>query len=148
MWDVASVKALFARELPPAKAFGTARTVVLSPAEGDWLARYKLFIEDGETVVADPHKAWGPQTNDLVSQLRKRKVGKLVLAGMLANPCVESHPRDRVEQGFEVAVVKDATAAPGIPSWAIATRRRSSTSVSWRTRFSRHTTRARRSPKV
>jgi nicotinamidase-related amidase len=34
---------------------------------------------------------------------------------MLANLCVESHLRELREQGFEVAVVKDATAAPRHP---------------------------------
>jgi nicotinamidase-related amidase len=81
----------------------------------DWLDRYKPFIEDGKTVVVSPHKVWGPQTNDLVLQLRKRGVGKVILCGMLANLCVESHLRELVEQGFEVAVVKDATAAPRHP---------------------------------
>lgn len=82
----------------------------------DWLDRYKPFIEDGQTVVVGPHKMWGPQTNDLVFQLRKRRVNKVVLAGMLANLCVESHLRELLEQGFEVAVVKDATAAPRHPT--------------------------------
>jgi nicotinamidase-related amidase len=81
----------------------------------DWLERYKPFIEDGKTVVVSPHKVWGPQTNDLVLQLRKRRVNKIILAGMLANLCVESHLRELLEQGFEVAVVKDATAAPRHP---------------------------------
>jgi len=81
----------------------------------DWLDRYKPFIEDGETIVVSPHKVWGPQTNDLVLQLRKRHINKIVLAGMLANLCVESHLRELIEQGFEVAVVKDATAAPRHP---------------------------------
>ena len=81
----------------------------------DWLDRYKPFIEDGKTIVASPHKAYGPQTNDLVLQLRKRKISKIILAGMLANICVESHLRDLIEQGFEVLVVKDATAAPRHP---------------------------------
>ena len=85
-------------------------------AGADWLARYKPYIEDGETVVASPHKAWGPQTSDLVFQLRKRKVDRVVLCGMLANLCVESHLRELIEQGFEVAVVKDATAAPRHPT--------------------------------
>lgn len=58
---------------------------------------------------------WGPQTNDLVLQLRKRRVNQVILAGMLANLCVESHLRELLEQGFEVAVVKDATAAPRHP---------------------------------
>lgn len=81
----------------------------------DWLEHYKEFIEDGKTVVVSPHKVWGPQTNDLVLQLRKRGVGKVILCGMLANLCVESHLRELLEQGFEVAVVKDATAGPRHP---------------------------------
>jgi nicotinamidase-related amidase len=86
------------------------------PGSGaDWLGRFKPFIEDGETVVVSPHKMWGPQTNDLVLQLRKRGISKVILAGMLANLCVESHLRELLEQGFEVAVVKDATAAPRHP---------------------------------
>lgn len=81
----------------------------------DWLDRYKPYIDDGKTVVVSPHKVWGPQTNDLVLQLRKRRVDRIILAGMLANLCVESHLRELIEQGFEVAVVKDATAGPRHP---------------------------------
>ena len=83
----------------------------------DWLDRFKPYIEDGKTVVVSPHKIWGPQTNDLVLQLRKRRIGKVILGGMLANICVESHLRDLLEQGFEIAVVKDATAGPRHPVW-------------------------------
>ena len=82
----------------------------------DWLERFKPYIEDGETIVVSPHKVWGPQTNDLVLQLRKLRINKIILAGMLANLCVESHLRELLEQGFEVAVVKDATAAPRHPT--------------------------------
>jgi nicotinamidase-related amidase len=81
----------------------------------DWLDRYKPFIEDGKTVVASPHKVYGPQSNDLVLQLRKRNINKVILLGMLANLCVECHLRELLEQGFEVLVVKDATAAPRHP---------------------------------
>lgn len=77
----------------------------------DWLAQYKPYIEDGKTVVTSPHKVYGPETNDLVLQLRKRGIDKVILAGMSANLCTESHMRELLEQGFEVAVVKDATAA-------------------------------------
>jgi nicotinamidase-related amidase len=83
----------------------------------DWLDRFKPYIEDGATVVVSPHKVFGPQTNDLVLQLRKRGISKIILGGMLANMCVESHLRDLVEQGFEVAVVKDAVAGPRHPEW-------------------------------
>lgn len=77
----------------------------------DWLARYKPYIHDGRTTVTSPHKVYGPETNDLVLQLRKRGIDKVVLAGMSSNLCTESHLRELLEQGFEVAVVSDATAA-------------------------------------
>ena len=77
----------------------------------DWLAPYKRYIEDGKTVVTSPHKVYGPDTNDLVLQLRKRGIDRVILAGMSANLCTESHMRELLEQGFEVAVISDATAA-------------------------------------
>ena len=83
----------------------------------DWLERFKPYIEDGKTIVVSPHRVWGPETNDLVIQLRKRRISKIILGGMLANMCVESHLRELIEQGFEVAVVKDATAGPKHPEW-------------------------------
>jgi nicotinamidase-related amidase len=83
----------------------------------DWLDRFKPYIEDGKTIVCSPHKVWGPQTNDLVLQLRKRAIRKVILGGMLANICVESHLRELLEQGFEIAMVKDATAGPRHPTW-------------------------------
>ncbi len=81
----------------------------------DWLEQYKSYIQDGATVVTSPHKVYGPETNDLVLQLRKRKIDKVILAGMSANLCTEAHMRELLEQGFEVAVVKDATAAAIVP---------------------------------
>jgi nicotinamidase-related amidase len=36
---------------------------------------------------------------------------------MLANMCVESRLRQLMEQGFEVAVAKDAAVAPKHPEW-------------------------------
>ncbi len=77
----------------------------------DWLEQYKVYIEDGETVVSSPHKIYGPETNDLILQLRKRGIDRIILGGMSANLCTESHMRELVERGFEVAVVRDATAA-------------------------------------
>jgi nicotinamidase-related amidase len=81
----------------------------------DFLPDYQHHIHDGQTVIASPHKIVGPESNDLVLQLRKRGVNQVILAGMAANLCVEGHMRELVEQGFEVAVVKDATAGPRLP---------------------------------
>jgi nicotinamidase-related amidase len=81
----------------------------------DWLEQYKPYLEDGKTIVSSPHKVYGPESNDLALQLRKRGITKVILAGMSANLCVESHLRELLEQGFEVAVVKNATAAAQVP---------------------------------
>jgi nicotinamidase-related amidase len=89
----------------------------LAGSGADWLERFKPYIEDGKTIVAAPHRVWGPETNDLVLQLRKRRISKIILGGMLANMCVESHLRELLEQGFEVAVAKDATAGPKHHEW-------------------------------
>lgn len=80
----------------------------------DWLERYKPYIENTKTIVTSPHKIYGPETNDLVLQLRKQGIDKVILAGMSANLCTESHLRELLEQGFEVALVSDATAAAQI----------------------------------
>ena len=81
----------------------------------DWLKPYRSYLNDGETVIANPHKVCGPETNDLTLQLRKRGIDKVILAGMSANLCVEAHMCELLEQGFEFAVVKDATAAAKVP---------------------------------
>jgi len=86
-----------------------------SGSGADWLERYKAYIEDGKTVVCNPHKVYGPENNDLALQLRKRKINRIILAGMSANLCVQAHLRELLEQGFEVAVVRDATAGARHP---------------------------------
>jgi nicotinamidase-related amidase len=100
--------------------FGRTGSLNLSGFErsgADWLEEFKPFIEDGNTIVVSPHKVFGPQTNDLVLQLRKRDIKNVLLGGMLANMCVEAHLRDLLEQGFVVSVVSDATAGPRHPTW-------------------------------
>lgn len=76
----------------------------------DWPERFKPLLRDCDTVVASPHKVYGTASNDLVLQLRKRRVEKVVLFGPAGNLCVEAHLRDFLEHGFEVAMVRDATA--------------------------------------
>ena len=81
----------------------------------DWHEPLRDLIERDDVVVTSPHKVYGPESNDLALQLRKRGIDKVVLAGMSANLCVEAHLRELTEQGFEVAVVKDATAGAKLP---------------------------------
>lgn len=81
----------------------------------DFMPQYKQHIQDGETVITSPHKIYGPESNDLSLQLRKAGIDKVILAGMSANLCVQAHLHELLEQGFEVAVVRDATAAARLP---------------------------------
>jgi nicotinamidase-related amidase len=76
----------------------------------DWPERFKCCLRACDTVVASPHKVYGTASNDLVLQLRKRRIEKVILAGPVGNLCVEAHLRDFLEHGFEVAMVRDATA--------------------------------------
>jgi nicotinamidase-related amidase len=76
----------------------------------DWPERFKPYLQACDTIVASPHKVYGTSSNDLVLQLRKRRIEKVILAGPAGNLCVEAHLRDFLEHGFEVAMVRDATA--------------------------------------
>lgn len=90
-----------------------AGSLVLDGFDGsgaDWPERYKPWLARCDTIVASPHKVYGTSSNDLVLQLRKRRIEKIILAGPAGNLCVESHLRDFLEHGFEVAMVRDATA--------------------------------------
>ena len=81
----------------------------------DFLEQYKKYIEQGDVTVVGPHKVFGPEQNDLNLQLRKQKIDKIILAGMSGNLCVEAHMRELTENGFEIAVVGDATASAILP---------------------------------
>ncbi len=81
----------------------------------DWLAPYKQYIAGKNVTVTSPHKVYGPESNDLALQLRKRGINKVVIAGMSGNLCVEAHLRELLEEGFEVAVISDATASAILP---------------------------------
>lgn len=50
------------------------------------------------------------QSTDLDFQLRQRDVSRVVMAGLTANTCLESTSRYAYELGYEVTMLKDATA--------------------------------------
>jgi nicotinamidase-related amidase len=72
--------------------------------------QFKKYLEDGETVITSRHISYAP-TNDLVLLLRRRGIQKVIMAGPVANLCLEDHMRKLIENGFEVAMVRDAVAA-------------------------------------
>jgi nicotinamidase-related amidase len=69
---------------------------------------------DDNTIVMNPHKGlsnfW---TGDATIQLRQYGIETIILYGMSANLCIESHARDAIENGFDVIIVADATAGAG-----------------------------------
>lgn len=86
----------------------------------DFYGPYKPYIHDGKTIIVAPHKMYGPESNDLIYQLRARGIDTVILGGMIANLCVDSHMRALMENGFRVYVVKDAVAAPGADAYKAA----------------------------
>jgi len=83
--------------------------------EGTWGHDFHPDLMPGDnTIVMNPHKGlsnfW---TGDAALQLRQYGVETLILTGMSANLCVESHTRDAIENGFDVIIIADATAGAG-----------------------------------
>lgn len=76
----------------------------------DYPERYKKYLQDGKTANTSPHKGASARTNDVIKQLRMRRIEKVIMAGPVANICLEGHMRDIIEEGIEVAMVRDAVA--------------------------------------
>ena len=84
-------------------------------AQGEWGHEiHPDLLPDSNTIVMNPHKGlsnfW---TGDAAIQLRMYGIETIIMYGMSANMCVESHARDAVEHGFELIIVADATAGAG-----------------------------------
>jgi nicotinamidase-related amidase len=79
-------------------------------SRADYYEPFKKYLMDGHTCNTSPHKHFGCEANDVIKQLHMRSVQKLIMAGPVANICLESHMRDIIEGGFEVAMVRDAVA--------------------------------------
>jgi nicotinamidase-related amidase len=84
-------------------------------AQGTWGHDYHPELKpDSNTIVMNPHKGlsnfW---TGDAAIQLRQYGIETIILYGMSANMCIESHARDAIENGFDLIIISDATAAAG-----------------------------------
>ena len=83
--------------------------------KGTWGSDFHPDLKpDENTIILSPHKGLSNfATGDINAQLRQRNIKTLIIAGMSANLCVESHVRDAAENAFDVITVKDATAGAG-----------------------------------
>jgi nicotinamidase-related amidase len=80
---------------------------------GTWGGEIRREFEPqrGEVVA---HEHWGSSgfaNTDLDLQLKKHGIHKLIIMGLIAHTCVEATVRYAAELGYEVTVVKDATAS-------------------------------------
>ena len=64
----------------------------------------------GEIVAAEHWCSSGFANTDLDLQLKKHGIHQLIVTGLIAHTCVEATVRFAAELGYEVTVVKDATA--------------------------------------
>jgi ureidoacrylate peracid hydrolase len=81
--------------------------------EGTWGGEIRAeFAPQAGDIVAQEH--WGSSgfaNTDLDLQLKKHGIHRLIVIGLLAHTCLESTVRFGMELGYDVAVVKDATAS-------------------------------------
>jgi nicotinamidase-related amidase len=68
-------------------------------------------LKRGDIVASEHWCSSGFANTDLDLQLKKHGIHKLIVVGLIAHTCVESTVRFAAELGYEVAVVKDATAS-------------------------------------
>jgi nicotinamidase-related amidase len=76
---------------------------------GDW--HPELVPQAGDVVIQQHWGHNGFANTDLDFQLKQRGIEKIIVAGMVANTCVEATARCAAELGYHVTLVRDATAA-------------------------------------
>src|SRR5882724_11960235 len=76
---------------------------------GEWHPEFGP--KPGDVVVLEHWAQNGFANTDLDAQLKQLGIQKLLLVGFIANSCVEATARFGMELGYNVTLVKDATAA-------------------------------------
>jgi ureidoacrylate peracid hydrolase len=79
---------------------------------GTWGGEFRREFqpEPGEIVVAEHWCSSGFANTDLDLQLKRYGIHQLIVIGLIAHTCIEATVRFAAELGYEVTVVKDATA--------------------------------------
>src|SRR5499427_8562878 len=79
---------------------------------GTWGGEIRLGLEPkpGEIVATEHWCSSGFANTDLDLQLKKHGIHQLIVIGLIAHTCIEATVRFAAELGYEVTVVKDATA--------------------------------------
>jgi ureidoacrylate peracid hydrolase len=79
---------------------------------GTWGGEIRPEFEPkpGEIVATEHWCSSGFANTDLDLQLKKQGIHQLIVIGLIAHACIEATVRFAAELGYEVTVVKDATA--------------------------------------
>jgi len=79
---------------------------------GTWGGEFRgeFKPEPGEIVVTEHWCSSGFANTDLDLQLKKHGIHQLIVVGLIAHTCIEATVRFAAEFGYQVTVVKDATA--------------------------------------
>jgi nicotinamidase-related amidase len=79
---------------------------------GTWGGEFRgeFKPEPGEIVVTEHWCSSGFANTDLDLQLKKHGIHQLIVVGLIAHTCIEATVRFAAELGYQVTVVKDATA--------------------------------------
>jgi len=79
---------------------------------GSWGGEFRpeFAPKPGEIVAQEHWCSSGFANTDLDLQLKKHGIHKLIVIGLIAHTCIEATVRYAAELGYEVTVVKDATA--------------------------------------
>jgi ureidoacrylate peracid hydrolase len=94
---------------PIQKAAWSRKTFEYGTWGGEFRSEFKP--RSGEIVVQVHWCSSGFANTDLDLQLKKHGVHQLIVIGLIAHTCVEATVRFAAELGYEVTVVKDATAS-------------------------------------
>ena len=80
---------------------------------GTWGGEIRREFEPqpGDVVALEHWCSSGFANTDLDLQLKKRGIHKLIVVGLIAHTCVEATVRYAAELGYDVTMVKDATAS-------------------------------------
>ena len=79
---------------------------------GTWGGEFRAeFVpKPGEIVVQEHWCSSGFANTDLDLQLKKHGIHRLIIIGLIAHTCIEATVRYAAELGYDVTVVRDATA--------------------------------------
>ena len=97
------------RPNPSQIAAGKRQTFAKGTWGGEW---HPDFVpQEGDVVIKEHWAQSGFANTDLDMRLKQKGITHVILAGLLANTCVESTARFAMELGYHVTLVRDATAS-------------------------------------